>query len=94
MPSELINEMWYKREQVFKVDGWVPFDVLASVEEKTLLKAVRQRGRVADLYKCLEGIVRRANSPGNAEVGAMHRLIALVSSFPSEKTVDRAHMLG
>ena len=86
---ELVDEVWKQAEEDLKVDGWLPLDVLVSVKQETLFKAVRQRGSVSDLYKSLEGIIRRADPLGIAEANAMRRLTDLVSSHLSvhEKTV-------
>ena len=85
MPSELVERLWDGAKEAVKVDGWLPFEILTSVKEETLFEAVRQRGSVTDLYKSLEGIIRRTDSPGIA--GAMHHLKDRVRSSLFRRTL-------
>ena len=75
MPDSALEEAWDKALRETEMDGWPPLQVLEAVKQETLTKAVRQRGRVADLYTGLEGIIRRADPPaGSVLAGKMHGL--------------------
>ena len=79
-PSKLVDEVWDKALRGTKVDGWPPIQVLILVHEDTLLEAVRQRGRIADIYESLEGIIGRADPMAGAGIAKkMHKLKCMVS---------------
>ena len=64
-----------------EIDDWPPFQVLETVKQETLVQAVRQRGRVADLYTGLEGIIRRADPAAGSGLAERVRCLKTEVSF-------------
>jgi len=79
-PVQAIEEAYENAVAGTRLEGWLPLQLLALVKEETLLAAVRQRGKISDLFQSLEGLINNTDPmAGSGFADYMHCLRGMVS---------------